>query len=538
MHTDLNIIRLWILAAALTVHQTAWPQYLRNGTLEGPLGDQYPPDYWYTDDEYSDPDLLSGYTTYSGSRTYYPVNGSNFALLRARGVHYNESHHGPRQREYLYQPLEKSLEKNSCFRFSAWLCTNPDYQVEDTEDPNVGFPLRFQLWGSDHPGGRDTLLVDSDPISNTDWQNHIFYFTTSGASISYLLFEPQWDTAHVKPEPYNGMILVDLLNLDLMGPVDTLHEYTLYFHGDNQDTLAAPYGQSYQWSPAGYLSAPDRQSVVIRSYTETVSVYVTPENDCPFHDVYHLILDCDTLYPRDTNRIVNHYYKYETNIVLEASEGISYDWEPRINLSAYDIRAPYMTDYYDHYTVFITSKYNCPFKEYFNIILSCDTLYPEKNILVLDTLMEAGSSVMLTPRYGVPNDNWQPQKYLSCVDCQTPVAMPQSTITYSVNLTDMYGCTHTEIFVVGIELKIPNTITPNDDGFNDCLKIFGLPEGSCLRVYNKEGMLVYIKKPYNPDDCWNGTDQQDRPLRADTYWYSIDHPVLGIISTGYIFIKR
>ena len=43
----------------------------------------------------------------------------------------------------------------------------------------------------------------------------------------------------VKPEPYNGMILVDLLNLSKDCPVDTLHEYTVFFHGDNQDTLTA-----------------------------------------------------------------------------------------------------------------------------------------------------------------------------------------------------------------------------------------------------------------------------------------------------------
>jgi hypothetical protein len=70
--------------------------------------------------------------------------------------------------------------------------------------------------------------------------------------------------------------------------------------------------------------------------------------------------------------------------VLEASEGIAYDWEPKVNLSAYDVRAPYMTAYQDHFTVFITSKYNCPFTEYFNIILSCDTLYPGGTIITLD----------------------------------------------------------------------------------------------------------------------------------------------------------
>jgi gliding motility-associated-like protein len=531
-------IKILLLVAAFMMPQTCLPQYLSNGTLDGQLGDDYPPEYWYTNDGFSDPDLLDDYATFLTNQHYYPVDGSNFVLMRARGVNYAEGHHGPRQRENLYQPLLTSLAKNTSYIFSAWLCTNPDYQVQDSENPNVGYPLRFQLWGSNEPGGRDILLVDSDPIDNTEWEKDTFIFTTSGTSISYLLFEPQWDTIWVKPEPYNGMILVDLLDLRDYCPVDTLNEYTIYFHGDNMDTLTAPEGISYRWSPQEYLSAPDQRSVVVRSFTDTVSVFVQPGNDCPFYNLYHLELICDTVYPRDTNRIVNHYYKYEKEIILEASEGIAYDWEPRVNLSAYDVRAPYMTAYHDHYTVFITSKYDCPFKEYFNIIWNCDTLYPNKTIIVLDTLLVPGTSITLTPWYGIPNNSWQPQKYLSCMNCQTPVATPQSTTTYSVSLTDEYGCIHTEVFIVGIELQIPNTITPNDDGYNDCFKVFGLPEGSSLRVFNKEGLPVFSKDPYNEDDCWNGIDRHGKPLNADTYWYAFEHPALGTIDKGFVFLKR
>ena len=531
-------IKILLLAAGFAVFQPSWAQYLRNGTLDGQLGDQYPPEFWYTDDGYSDPDLMYQYTTFSSNKLYYPMDGTNFALLRARGVHYAENHHGPRQRENLYQPLETPLEENTSFVFSAWLCTNPDYNVLDSEDPYIGYPLRFQLWGSNEPGGRDTLLVDSDPISNIEWENHSFVFTTSNTSISYLLFEPQWDTVLVKPEPYNGMILVDLLNLSKICPVDTLHEYTVFFHGDNQDTLTAWVGNSYRWSPEEHLSATDTRSVVVRSYTETVSVFVQPANQCPFYELYHLILACDTLYPRDTNRIVNHYYKYEKEIVLEASEGIAYDWEPKVNLSAYDVRAPFMTAYQDHFTVVITSKYDCRFTEYFNIILSCDTLYPGGTITTLDTLLSPETSITLDPRYGVTDGIWQPSNYLSCSECENPLASPPYSITYTVPLKDAYGCEHTELFIIRVELRIPNTITPNDDGINDCFEVYGLPEGSSFKAYDKTGRLVYSKDTYLQDDCWNGADRQGKPLQADTYWYALEHPDLGVLGTGFIFIKR
>ena len=96
----------------------------------------------------------------------------------------------------------------------------PITQVDDEENSNVGFPLRFQVWGSNHPAGSDILLVDSDPISNTEWHNYSFNFTTSEtANITYLLIEPQWDTINIRPEPYNGMILVDNMSLVKTGTV-------------------------------------------------------------------------------------------------------------------------------------------------------------------------------------------------------------------------------------------------------------------------------------------------------------------------------
>ena len=56
----------------------------------------------------------------------------------------------------------------------------------------------------------------------------------------------------------------------------------------------------------------------------------------------------------------------------------------------------------------------------------------------------------------------------------------------------------------GLISRIPNTITPNSDGYNDCLKVYGLPEGSSFRLFDKQGRLLYSRDPYNPDDCWYG----------------------------------
>jgi gliding motility-associated-like protein len=55
---------------------------------------------------------------------------------------------------------------------------------------------------------------------------------------------------------------------------------------------------------------------------------------------------------------------------------------------------------------------------------------------------------------------------------------------------------------------IPNIITPNNDGLNDCFQIRGLPAGPWqLRVYSRWGRLVYQSEDYQQD--WSATGLSD-----------------------------
>jgi gliding motility-associated-like protein len=272
-------------------------------------------------------------------------------------------------------------------------------------------------------------------------------------------------------------------------------------------------------------------------YYPDITVYLEDTNTCSV-EVFNVILDCDTLYPNYINRTTEYYYKYDTLLRLIAMEGEEYAWEPQVNLTAYDIQDPRMTDYHDHFLVTVRDKYACTFHEEFTIILNCDTLYPEGTLVVLDTLLEDETSVLLVPRYGEVTTEWDPPNYLDCVDCQTPTAYPRSSLTYSVELTDEFDCLHEEQFVVDVLMRIPNVITPNGDGFNDCWIITGIPEDSELFVFDKGGTLRYSQKPYNSDYCWTGTDRNGHPLKAGTYWYAIEHSAYGTLKKGFILIKR
>lgn len=542
----IRIINILVFVSAIILFQTVQAQYLTNPSLEGTAGDDGQPDGWQNSPLLtgSDPNFYSSFTPLGSDKEYTPVDGATFTLYRARGRTYAESHHEPETREYSFQQLIKPLETYSCFKFEAYLAFNPHHEVLDSDPDlvNKSFPLKFQVWAGNGPYARDKLLVDSDPIGNEDWEKHTFYFSTQDIQYGWILFEVQWDTINIRPEPYNAYLLIDNLNLEKMGPLKDPIIDSMYYHGDGLTQLNASEGISYSWEPPGKVSNPDIQSPVILEYQDTFTVIIEKKDECPSIEKTKILLNCDTIYPNYYLNQREVYYKYEKNIHLEATEGDAYIWTPGKNLSAYDIQSPYMTDYTERYEVevtkYVTNDFACTFREEFNIILMCDTLYPEKTILVMDSTITSDKTIQLSPLHGWPVSEWTPPEFISCLDCNNPEVFPEYTTTYSVNLEDNFGCSHQEMFRIEVKLKVPNVITPNSDGYNDCFKITGLPQGSFLYIYTKNGELLFSADPYTREKCWKGTDNKGLSLETGTYWYILGHPKHGTLQTGFIFVKR
>ncbi len=75
-----------------------------------------------------------------------------------------------------------------------------------------------------------------------------------------------------------------------------------------------------------------------------------------------------------------------------------------------------------------------------------------------------------------------------------------------------------------LELKIANVFTPNNDGLNDCFKIYGL-SNKCdkfeLRIYNRWGERIYYTN--DATECWNGRIDNSGPKApSGTYFYILD----------------
>jgi gliding motility-associated-like protein len=97
-----------------------------------------------------------------------------------------------------------------------------------------------------------------------------------------------------------------------------------------------------------------------------------------------------------------------------------------------------------------------------------------------------------------------------------------------VLVTNQYGCKALDklrIRVIedcaGRMVYVPNTFTPNGDGQNDVLKVFGPGVASVkeFRVFNRWGQLVY--ETNTPNVGWDGTFN-GAELNPGVYMYYMD----------------
>jgi gliding motility-associated-like protein len=160
---------------------------------------------------------------------------------------------------------------------------------------------------------------------------------------------------------------------------------------------------------------------------------------------------------------------------------------------------------------------------------------PLITITVTDTIINVGESVTLTGGGG-GSYSWSPTIYLSNTNSETTISTPSLNTTYTLTITNEFGCTATKsIRVILIPtIFIPNTFTPNSDGVNDLWvikELIGLPNQ--LQIYNRLGAMVYSAKNY--DNTWNGT-YKGKDLPAGTYYYTIN--LKKTVTSGYIAIIR
>jgi gliding motility-associated-like protein len=134
---------------------------------------------------------------------------------------------------------------------------------------------------------------------------------------------------------------------------------------------------------------------------------------------------------------------------------------------------------------------------------------------------------------------WTPSQDLATPHSQNTKAFPNETTVFTVNVTDVFGCTKSDtvritVFPTPCEepfIFVPNAFTPNGDVLNDILYVRGDYISSMnFRIYNQWGEKVF--ETNNLTQGWDGTYKGNNAPQGVYDYY------LNYICSGHSYQKK
>ncbi|CAG5077423.1 gliding motility-associated C-terminal domain-containing protein [Parvicella tangerina] len=177
----------------------------------------------------------------------------------------------------------------------------------------------------------------------------------------------------------------------------------------------------------------------------------------------------------------------------------------------------------------------------FNVLLTGTGV--EQNIYAGEDTTISYNSVVQLQGNGPTSSTWSPESSLSDPSIPSPVASPNGTTTYYYSYETADGCVYSDDIVVMVqaELLVTNTLTPNDDGYNDTWIIRSIENypAANIDVYDRWGQRVFHSVGYGGEKVWDGTLLGAR-LPEGVYYYYIDLKTGNEedVYAGYVTIVR
>lgn len=277
--------------------------------------------------------------------------------------------------------------------------------------------------------------------------------------------------------------------------------------------LRAGGGASYKWTPANSLLS-DTGAIVMAAPTNNTTFVVTATSlkGCSAKDSIAVTV----VRKQELQLPAELAFCAGTAVQLRASGTDRYQWIGNTTglsstVIANPMARPNATN--TSYTLVGSDNANC----------FTDTAVVRMILLASPTVdagqggeVSVGASFQLTPTVSadVQRYRWQPEKYLSCSTCPTPVATPMENMDYVVTVTNDKGCVASDTVTINVlcqesRIFIPNIFTPNGDGKNDLFMVAGqgIKLVKSLRIYDRFGSVIFERSNFqvnDPGSAWNG----------------------------------
>jgi gliding motility-associated-like protein len=207
-------------------------------------------------------------------------------------------------------------------------------------------------------------------------------------------------------------------------------------------------------------------------------------------------------------------------VVVFATGGVNYSWLPASDFSSPTNSTSTLVPRENiTYSVIVENSFGC--KEIAQLPI---TLFPIGFVSAgEDKVIQFGESTSLSGTSSVGTIVWKPDYKLSCLDCLQPLSKTDSTIKYTISLTDTFGCKYSDETLVLVEgsLYIPNAFTPNGDGINDFFGSEAIDVTKySLKIFNRWGEIIFTSN--NLKNAWDGTFK-GKTVQNDVYVYQLNY---------------
>lgn len=268
---------------------------------------------------------------------------------------------------------------------------------------------------------------------------------------------------------------------------------------------------------------------------------------------------------KPTENLIGNTFNYcfgesPKDILIETLPGATLNWYNQLSGGTVLKTAPIVnTNHIGTTKYYVSQTLNAIESERIEIVIHVHDL-PQKpskingNALVTAKTTQNYSvdefSESITYKWNLPHD-WSGYSSSRSID----VEVGSSDGIISVNAINVYGCESkgdaiNVRVVIEDDIEVYNSITPNNDGENDFLRIRNIdlyPDNS-VAVYNRWGVEVFNTQGYGQNNnVFKGvsfgrkTFKQEEELPEGTYYYILNYKnSLGTEknSSGYLFIKR
>lgn len=280
-------------------------------------------------------------------------------------------------------------------------------------------------------------------------------------------------------------------------------------------------GASYIWSPAATLTNPQTGAPVASPLADTrYYVAIRDVNNCAFADSVDVYIHARPVFGATGGGDICQ----GESVTFNAYGGDTYEWLPGATLdnasSAKPVATPDMTT---DYTVRILEN-TCNRDTTIHLMVQVNPV-PQISVMKSNDIDCSIRTAQLTASGGLLY-TWAPATGLTNPNIANPVAMLDTTTTFTVWGTSTNGCSSSAAVTVNVVAKgtavfvMPNAFSPNGDGVNDCFGVrhWGAVRLESFSVYDRWGNLVFTSN--DPNFCWNGTFN-GKPLDAGTYVYFV-----------------